>query len=281
MDILVSTEWLADQIGRRDLRILDATYFALEPDRDAASNFAAGHIPGARFLDLEHLADPGSPLPSMAPSAAMIEARFALLGVSASDRIVLYDDAPHKTAARAWWLLRLFGAKQVAILDGGLAKWRGEGRAIETGDAAPAPSARFVAQPEPALVRSKRDVLAIVEGEGGAQLLDARSPARFSGEEADPRPGVEPGHIPGSLNLRYGALFGPDGTWKRDDALKTAFESAGVDLDRPVVTTCGSGITAAILLFGLALLGKGDVSLYDGSWSEWGADPATPKETGR
>lgn len=279
MDILVSTSWLAAHIDDPDLRVIDATYFALEPDRDARAAYAAGHLPGARFLDLETLCDPDDPLPGMLPGAGAFARRMDALGVRSGDRVVLYDQAPHHTAARAWWMFRLFGITQVALLDGDIAKWRREGRPIATGDDAGASASGFVARKDAAAVRTLDQVRANL-ATGAEQLLDARSAARFRGDEPDPRPGVAPGHIPGSRNLVYSQLFEADGTWKQGDALRAAYEGAGIDLARPIVTTCGSGVTAAILLFGLALLGKRDVALYDGSWSEWGADPAVPKATG-
>ncbi len=275
MDTLVTPDWLAAEIGAPDLRIVDATYFALEPDRDARAAYLAGHIPGAVFLDLETLADPETDLPGMVPPADLIAARLSALGISNDDRIILYDQAPHHTAMRAWWLLRLFGARRIAVLDGGLMGWTGSARPIETGEGDPPEPGRFAATIDPATLRTLDQVLTT-----DAQLVDARGAKRFTGEEADPRPGVAPGHIPGSRNLPYGALIGPDRRLKDAAALRAAFEDAGVDLDRPVVTTCGSGVTAAILLFALHRIGKADVALYDGSWSEWGADPAMPKAIG-
>ena len=278
MDLLVSTDQLAAELGTPGLHLLDATYYALEPERDARADFAAGHIPGARFLDLESLCDPDDPLPGMAPGGEAFAGRLAALGVAPGDRVVLYDQAPHHTAARAWWLFRLFGMEHVALLDGGLARWRREHRALADGaDAGEHGGAARLVR-DPVRVRTLDQMRANLGG-GAEQVLDARSPARFSGAEADPRAGVAPGHIPGSRNLRYSALLAEDGTWLRGEALQAAFAGAGIDLDCPIVTTCGSGVTAAVLLFGLALLGK-EGALYDGSWSEWGADPETPKALG-
>jgi thiosulfate/3-mercaptopyruvate sulfurtransferase len=280
MQDLVSTERLARELGTPDLVVLDATYHALDPARDAVAEFAAGHIPGARHLDLKTLADPDDPLPSMLPPLSLFAERMRALGVGADSRVVVYDAAAHHTAARAWWVMRHFGLRRMALLDGGFAKWRAEGRPIETGASAPVERGGALdLQVDRAIVRNKAQMLANL-AQPSEQMVDARSPARFTGEEADPRAGVAPGHIPGSCNLRYDRLFAPDGIWLRGHALRAVFEDAGVDLDRPLVTTCGSGITAAVLAFGAHLLGKTDVALYDGSWSEWGADSATPKSVG-
>jgi thiosulfate/3-mercaptopyruvate sulfurtransferase len=284
MQHLVSTAWLADEMGAADLRIIDATHHALDPDRDAEADYAAGHIPGALFLDLKHLSDATDPVPGQAPGPAQFAARLAALGIGNDDRIVLYDQTPHKTAARAWWLFRLYGLQNVALLDGGLAKWSAEGRSLAIGEPVEPDDGGVLIERNPARVRTFTEMRALVEAndrDGAAnQILDARSAARFTGAEPDPRPGVSPGHIPGSRNLPYGRLFRADGRWKRGAELAAEYENAGIDLTRAGTTTCGSGVTASILLFGLALLGHEDWSLYDGSWSEWGANPATPKAVG-
>ena len=280
MTALVSTEWLSAHAGTPGLRLLDASYHVGLPGelpRDAAADFAAGHIPGAIFMDLAGFNAPGAPLPSTMPDAAHFAAQAGRLGLRRDQRIVLYDDAPHRTAARAWVMLRAFGFTDVALLDGGLAKWKAEGRALEQG-AAPVPPT-IVEVPASGIGLLDLTAMRALQQDGSAQIVDARSAARFTGAEADPRPGVAPGHIPGSRNLPYPLLFNPDGTWKQGEALAAAFTAAGVDLDRPLAMTCGSGITASVLAFGVHLLGR-DAAVYDGSWTEWGGDPATPKATG-
>lgn len=275
MDALVSTDWLDKELGAPDLRVVDATWL-MPGEGDAAAAYEQAHIPGAVFMDLTELADSNTTLPNMLPAAEKFASRMQSLGLGDGSRIVVYDQSPYKTAARAWWMLRTFGAHDVAILDGGLAKWRSEARAVESGK----PSVRhrhFTAWNDAKGVRDLAQMKANV-GSKAEQVVDARGADRFAGQAVE-RQGVTPGHIPGSRNLPYGQLFNADGTWKAGDGLKAAFETAGVDIDRPIVTTCGSGVTAAVLTFGLHLLGK-DAALYDGSWSEWGADPSTPKETG-
>ncbi|HEX7873943.1 MAG TPA: 3-mercaptopyruvate sulfurtransferase [Sphingobium sp.] len=278
MDLLVSTQWLADEMGKSDLRVVDATYFLPEAGRDAAAEYEAAHIPGAFYLNLTELVDTASPLPNTLPPAEEFASRMAALGIGDGSRIVVYDNSPHRTAARAWWMFRLFGTEKVAILDGGLAKWTAEGRALESGQ--PATRHRHFTVTKDAGAVRDRDQVADALATDSAQIVDARGAGRFTGEEPEPRADIASGHMPGARNLPYSRLFAADGTWKRGDALKAEFTAAGVDLDRPLITTCGSGITAAVVLFGAALLGKTDVSLYDGSWTEWGADPALPKATG-
>jgi len=278
MQQLVSTEWLAGELGRKDLLLLDATYYALHPDRDARQEYESAHIPGAIFMNLGQIYDTADPRPFMLPSAEAFAAAMRALGYSDGMRIVLYDNTPYHSSARAWWMCRHFGIRNVAVLDGNLDLWKAQGRPVEAGWVTPAPGNFDAAVPDDS-VRTADDVLRTVES-GGAVLVDARGAARFTGAEGDPRPGVAPGHIPGSRNLPYGQLFDADGRWKDADGIRAAFASAGVDLSQPVITTCGSGLTAAILLFAAGLLGKDDVALYDGSWSEWGARPEFPKAMG-
>ena len=279
MESLVTTEWLERELGASDLAILDATAFLPGTPRDARAEYEAEHIPGAVYVDLKDISDPETPLPHMLPSEPLFASRMRALGVRDGQRIVVYDNSPIHTGARVWWMLRIFGARQVALLDGGLQKWKAEGRPLESG----LPEIRrghFSPSLDQAAAVDRAWMLAHLN-DGVHEIVDARGAARFAAEEAEPRPGMASGHIPGSRNLPQGELFNPDNSWKRGEALRAEYDRAGVDLSRPMVTTCGSGVTAAVLLFGAHLLGKEDVRIYDGSWSEWGADPATPKEQGR
>lgn len=280
MDMLVSTQWLAHELGATDLRIVDATAFLPGTPRDPRAEYLAGHIPGALYLDLSTLNDPGDPRPAMVPTNDQFAARMAQLGIDGGHRIVVYDNSPLLTSGRGWWLMRLFGAGKVAILDGGLARWVAEGRPLEQGEGiAMAGAGAFPAARDETRIATKGDVLDNLTS-CAAQVVDARGGDRFRGEAGEPRPGMAEGHIPGSANLPTDRLLDEDGRWKRGEALRAAFAQAGVNLDRPLIMSCGSGVTACNLLFGAALLGKEDVRIYDGSWSEWGADPATPKATG-
>ena len=272
MDSLVSTDWLEAELGATDLRVIDATAFLPNAGRDARAEHEAEHIPGAVFFDIDEIADTASPLPHMLPSEHKFASRMQSLGLGDGNRMIVYDNSPLHSAARAWWMLRAFGAHHVALLDGGLQKWKAEGRPLAHGREQRR-HGHFTAFLDRNAVVDKGQVLALA----GEEIVDARPAARFAGADAEPRPGVAPGHIPGSKNAPQSDFFNPDNSWKRGEALRAVFDSAGVDLARPMVTTCGSGVTAAVVLFGAHLLGKGDVRLYDGSWSEWGADPALPK----
>jgi thiosulfate/3-mercaptopyruvate sulfurtransferase len=276
MDSIVSTDWLAHALSKEDLRIVDVTYVLAADARDPHAEYLERHIPGATFFNLGTAIDDTSGLPMMLPSPEHFARQIEHLGLGNGSRIILYDNSPYHSAARAWWMfVRVFGVPNVSILDGGLAKWMAEGRATEAGEAVLHPQA-FTPRHIKTAVRDKSQMLDTLKS-GAEVVIDARSGPRFSGAEADPRPGIARGHIPGSFNLPFGQMFNPDGTWKRGDALRAAFEEAGIDLSQPLVAACGSGLTAASLVFGAHLLGKTDVALYDGSWSEWGLDPETPK----
>lgn len=276
---LVSTAWLADEIGSGDVIVIDASRHLPAAGRDPRAEFEAGHIPGARFLDLATLTDTSSKVPAALPRPDQVAQALAELGIDESARIVIYDDSALKTSARGWFALTQAGVRHVAVLDGGLAKWRKEGRALETGVGDyTATKPRTLGNSTPKVV-SKADMLANCES-GVSQVLDARGEDRVFGSGIDPVHGGQNGRIPGALNLPFGKVFDEDGTFKPASELRTLFEDAGVDLSRPLVTTCGSGVTASVLLLAAYIAGKEDVRLYDGSWQEWEADPDTPKEQG-
>ena len=275
---LVSTDWLAAHLADPSVIVLDASRHLPAALRDARAEFEAAHIPGARFLDLETLTDTASPVPAALPNADQLAERLAELGAKPNARIVLYDDSAVKASARAWVALTAHGLDAVAILDGGLAKWRSEGRPLQDGLGA-APAAQAARLDEARGVVTKADMLANIEN-GGFQVLDARGSDRVFGSGTDPVHGGQNGRIPGSLNLPFGEVFNADGTLKAPGELEAAFTQAGIDLSRPVITSCGSGVTASVLLFALHLIGKTDTALYDGSWQEWEADPDTPKQQG-
>ena len=279
MDILISTDRLAAELGKDDLKILDASLFLPGTPRDPRAEFEAAHIPGAAYLDLSSLSDADDPRPGMLPTDAFMTERCRALGINADSRVILYDNSPTHSAARAWWMMRLYGVgKSAAILDGGLPKWIAEGRPTTSGWPV-IPRGDVTARRAGGQVRTKDDLLANLDSHA-AQVLDARGAARFTGEEKEPRPGMASGHIPGSRNVPSASLFNADNSMKKREELRQLFLDAGADFSRPIITSCGSGVTAAILLAGLELLGKTDVTLYDGSWSEWGLDPSTPKATG-
>ena len=276
---LVSTEWLAARLDDPGLVILDGSFKLPGVTPVAAQDFAARHIPGARFFDIDAIADHETTLPHMLPSAAAFEHHAAELGISNDSVVVVYDTPGLMSAGRVWWTLRSFGHSKVAILDGGLRKWLAEERPVTDKVTTPAPG-RFSATFDPAAVRSKAQLLANLENRA-EQVIDARSAGRFTAEEKEARPGLRSGHIPGSLNLPFNALTNPTtGEVLGVAYIRKAFEAAGLDFAKPLIASCGSGVTAAALAFGLHLAGKDDVAIYDGAWTEWGQPGDTPVDTG-
>ena len=274
MDSLVSTDWLAQHLGEPDLAVIDASWHMPASGRNGREEYLSAHIPGARFLDIDEASDRSNPAPHMLPTASDFAAAMEKLGVDRGDRIVVYDNSPLRTAARGWFMLRHFGADRVAILDGGFQKWFAESRPTESGEPE-ARRARFDPVQRDEVV-AKQQLLA----GAGLPWLDARGKPRFEGSEADPRPGVAAGHAPGARNLPFAALYREDGRFKPLEEIRALFAEAGIDSSQPFVASCGSGVTANSLIFAAHLLGNDRTKLYDGSWSEWGADPATPKVLG-
>ncbi len=276
---LVGTEWLAERLGDSLLRVVESTWFLPNIDRSGRAEFETDHIPGARYWDIDEIADEEDPRPHMLPDAEAFAGHMARLGIGAASHVVVYDRVGMMTVGRVWWMLRFYGHDRVSILDGGYPAWLAEDRPVEAGPGVEsAPPSAFVPRPRPELVRSLDQIRALSGGED-SQLLDARSAARFNAEEPEPRPECRSGHIPGSMNLPYTGLVDPaTGRFLAPAALRQLFEEAGLDFDRSVTTSCGSGVTACLLAFGLHLLGRDRVAVYDGSWSEWGARSDTPIE---
>jgi thiosulfate/3-mercaptopyruvate sulfurtransferase len=275
---LVSTDWLAAHMKDPDLRILDGTMFLPGTGRDARAEYAETHIPGARFFDIDEISDNRSDLPHMAPPVEKFMSRLRAMGVGDGHQVVVYDTHGLFSAARVWWLFRLMGQSDIAVLDGGLPKWIAEGR--ETEDMEPIIRDRHMTVRRQAHMVKDVTQVSSASKLGDYEILDARSPGRFRGEEPEPREGLRSGHVPGSKNVHYRELMKDDGTMKDADGLRAVLEKAGVDLSRPVITTCGSGVTAAIINLALERIGKTDHALYDGSWAEWGAFGTVPVATG-
>jgi thiosulfate/3-mercaptopyruvate sulfurtransferase len=276
---LVETGWLASRLDAPDLVVLDGSWHLPTAKRDARAEYRAEHIPGALFFDIDDLSDERSELPHMLPSTVKFASRMKRMGLGDGMRVVVYDSVGLFSAARVWWTFRAMGHEDVAVLNGGLPKWKREGRTVTDEPPAPRTPRHFTARFNAGLVRDLSDIRALIAS--GGQIVDARGAGRFAGTEPEPRPGLRAGHIPGSRNVHYASLLNADGTLKPVDELRQLFAAAGIDVRRPVVTSCGSGVTAAILSLALALLGQPDTGLYDGSWAEWGQERLdTPVETG-
>ncbi len=278
MDRLVTPEWLAEEMGASDLRIVDASMHMPGSGRDAKAEYEVEHIPGAVFMDLASLRNAEGAFDHALPKPEQFASRMQGLGLGDGSRIVVYDNSDIKTAARAWVMFKTFGAHHVAILDGGLTKWKAEDRPTDSG-VERLRHRHYTAWEDTQNVRSKADMLTNLDTKT-EQVVDARGIPRYTGAMEEPREGMAAGHIPGALNVPFTQLYNADGTFKSEDNLRAVFTEAGVDLSKPVVTSCGSGVTASVVLFALVMLGKQDLALYDGSWAEWGADPDTPKATG-
>jgi len=277
-NLLVSTDWLAERLNAPDIRILDASYYLPGDARNGHAEYRKAHIPGARFFDIDDIADSHSTLPHMLPPVEKFVSRVRKMGIGDGHRVIVYDQQGLFSAARVWWTFRVFGHQDVAVLDGGLPKWIAEGHPVD--DEEPDPRERhFTGRRNAAMVRDVTQVASATKLRG-EQIVDARAPGRFRGDEPELRAGLRAGHIPGSLNVHYAKLLNPDGTMKDVEVTREIFEAAGVDLNKPIVTSCGSGVTAAILTLALNRMGHSRNALYDGSWVEWGAYPDLPIETG-
>jgi len=274
-DALVETDWLADNLA--NVKVLDGSWYLPAQNRDPVAEYAAGHLPGAQFFDIDAIADPGTDLPHMLPTAADFAKAVGAMGISNNDRVVVYDGIGLQSAARVWWEFRAFGHANVALLNGGLPKWQAEARPLETTTPVPKP-ATFAAKRDATILRTADQLLANVESRA-EQVLDVRPKGRFDGTDAEPRPGVRSGHIPGAKHLVYTDILNPDRTLKDADALRAALTGSGIDLNGTVVTSCGSGITASVMALGLHLIGHDKWAVYDGSWTEWGGRTDTPIET--
>ena len=277
MHDLVSSEWLAGALGAPDLMVFDATKYLPNEPFDGLTKYREAHIPGARFFDIDVVADPDTTLPHMAPTAGRFARLMGELGISNTTRVIFYDQKGLQSSARGWWLMKLFGHEKAAVLDGGLPKWLAEGRATESGDAKAAAPTSYTPDFRAALVKGIGDVKRIIAS-GSALILDARAKGRFDGTAPEPRPGLPSGHMPGAKSVPFNELLNADFTMKDAATLRARFAAAGADGIKPIVTSCGTGVTACILALGLKQAGLGDAAIYDGSWTEWAGRPETQKE---
>jgi thiosulfate/3-mercaptopyruvate sulfurtransferase len=277
MHDLVSTQWLAEALGAPDLMVFDATKYLPNEPFDGLTKYREAHIPGARFFDIDVVADPDTTLPHMAPTAGRFARLMGELGISNATRVIFYDQKGLQSSARGWWLMKLFGHERTAVLDGGLPKWLAEGRATESGDAKQAAPSSYTPDFRADLVKGIGDVKRIIAS-GSALILDARAKGRFDGSAPEPRPGLPSGHMPGAKSVPFNELLNADFTMKDAAALRARFAAAGADGSKPIVTSCGTGVTACILALGLRQAGLGDAAIYDGSWTEWAGRPETQKE---
>jgi thiosulfate/3-mercaptopyruvate sulfurtransferase len=276
---LTETDWLASELEAPDIVIIDGSWHMPNEGRDARADYLEEHIPGAIFFDIDEIADTKSPLPHMLPPPEKFSSRMRSMGIGDGSRIVVYDTSGMFSAARVWWTFRVMGFDDVTVLNGGLPKWKREGLPLESGEPTPRSTRHFTSRRNADLVRDVYDMKSIIK-DHSAEIIDCRSADRFAGKVAEPRPGVRSGRIPGSINVPYGKLVNADGTLKSKPELERVLARAGVDLAKPIVTSCGSGITASILALALAEIGHRRTAVYDGSWSEWGADQSLPVETG-
>ena len=277
MHDLVSSEWLAGALGAPDVMVFDATKYLPNEPFDGLTKYREAHIPDARFFDIDLVADPDTNLPHMAPTAGRFARLMGEMGISNATRVIFYDQKGLQSSARGWWLMKLFGHENAAVLDGGLPKWLAEGRATESGNAKPAAAASYAPDFRADLVKGIGDVKRII-ADGRALILDARAKGRFDGTAPEPRPGLPSGHMPGAQSVPFNELLNADFTMKDAAALRARFAAAGADGATPIVTSCGTGVTACILALGLKQAGLGDAAIYDGSWTEWAGRPETQKE---